>query len=128
MQVNNTIVELMVNSVNHTVDFYQDLLGFKLVNSDLENGVMYWAELRLGNFRLSLKAEAKHKTEAPFLSDVSMGGSVVLCFQVDDLEAFYEKVSAKCATLNHPHLTPCGARDFSMKDINGYVLTFEQLL
>jgi uncharacterized glyoxalase superfamily protein PhnB len=126
MEIKGTVVELMVGSVAETARFYQDMLGFHLAHSDQENGKMYWAELHLGTFRLSIKEEHKHKLEAPFLQHYSIGGSVILCFQVEDIQAAYAKIEAKCQTLNHPHLTPCGAVDFSMKDINGYILTFEQ--
>ena len=127
MKINGTIIELMVNNVKETIEFYRNMLGFELVASDEANGVVYWAELQLGSFRLSLKEASKHKSEAPFLKDVSIGGSVVLCFQVADIQEAYIKMEAKCQTLNHPHLTPCGAMDFSMLDVNGYVLTFEQI-
>lgn len=126
MQIKDTIVELMTEDVQATVDFYQNLLDFQMVASDIEDGKMYWAELQLGTFRLSLKEEKKHKAEAPFLANTPIGGSVVLCFQVNDIHECYTRLAAKCQTLNHPHITPCGAIDFSMKDINGYVLTFEQ--
>ena len=128
MKINATILELMVKSVEETVTFYQEMLGFQLIASDEEDGKTYWALLQLGDFKLSFKNEEKHKVEAPFLKDETIGGSVVLCFQVDDINATYDIIKAKCDTLNHPHITPCGAIDFSMRDINGYVLTFEQPL
>ncbi|MEL7121565.1 MAG: VOC family protein [Bacteroidota bacterium] len=128
MKINTTILELMVNSVEETVAFYQDMLDFQLIASDEEEGKIYWAMMQLGEFKLSFKNEDKHKAEAPFLKDETIGGSVVLCFHVDDINTTYDLIKAKCDTLDHPHITPCGAIDFSMRDINGYVLTFEQLI
>lgn len=127
MQIKGAIVELMVQNVDQSIHFYQEVLGFSLVASDQENAVIYWAELELGHFRLALKDEAKQRKEAVFFRHTPIGASASLCFIVDDINIAYAKVKQQFQTLNYPHLTPCGIREFSMKDLDGYVITIEQI-
>ncbi|MBX2872181.1 MAG: VOC family protein [Saprospiraceae bacterium] len=127
MQIYQSIVELTVKNVGLSLAFYQHMLGFKKLAEDRAGDQIYWALLDLNGFQLSLKEEAKQKDESPFLVDQPRGGSMLLCFHVKDINATYNTVAAKCKTLNHPHLTPCGATDFSMKDMDGYILTFQEL-
>lgn len=127
MQIRQSIVELTVQDVEKSIDFYQHLLGFEKVAEDRHGGTTYWALLHLNGFQMSLKETAKQQQESPFLRDQATGGSMLLCFHVEDINATYAQVVAHFKTLNHPHLTPCGATDFSMKDLDGYVLTFQEL-
>lgn len=127
MQIYQSIVELTVQNVGKSLAFYQKILGFEKLAEDRVGDQIYWALLGLNNFRLSLKDEAKQKKESPFLVDQPRTGGMLLCFHVDDINATYAQVLAQCETLNHPHLTPCGATDFSMKDLDGYILTFQEL-
>lgn len=124
--IDSVTIELMTADMEGSVHFYRDLLNFDLIASEnSEDGQMEWVLLQQNNVLLSLKADQKLRKELPFLKDVSIGGSAFLCFKVKDLTAVYERISHYCDTINHPHLTPCGKVNFSMLDINGYLLTFE---
>ena len=126
MQIHQSIVELTVQDVGRSLYFYQGILGFEKIMEDQEQDRIYWVLLGLNGFQLSLKEEEKQRQEAPFLQGQPRGGSMLLCFQVNDIQATYAHILQHCQTLNHPHLTPCGATDFSMRDLDGYVLTFQQ--
>ncbi|NRB49433.1 MAG: VOC family protein [Saprospiraceae bacterium] len=126
MQIYQSIVELTVQNVERSLSFYQELLGFEKIMEDKQEDQIYWVLLSLQGFQLSLKEEEKQRQESPFLKGQPKGGSMLLCFHVHDIQATYSHVRQRCQTLNHPHLTPCGATDFSMRDLDGYVLTFQQ--
>ena len=126
MKVKEIVIELMVKDVDASVHFYNEVLGFKLLASEEDNGRKYWAKLNLHDFHISMKEESRIKNEVPFLKDREIGGTTALCFQVDNLEEYHERVNNKCILLDHPHITPCGSMQFSMKDNNGYILTFER--
>lgn len=126
MKINGIVLELMVRDVEETVEFYKNVLGFDLLASEQEDEALYWAKMALETFLISFKEERRLRNEVGFLSGQSIGSSAAICFQVDDLRGFYDEVEQGCKLLDHPHLTPCGATQFSMKDNNGYILTFEK--
>ena len=127
MEIKANCLELMVKEIEPTIQFYQIVLGFDLVEKEAdETGKLYWALISLHDFKVSFKEEQRLKREYPFFQHKKVGGSVALVFEVKDLEGVHEKIKLKCETLNHPHLTPCGSKEFSMLDNNGYILTFER--
>ncbi len=126
MSINEVVIELMVSDVDKTIDFYREVLGFTLIASESENESPYWAKMKMNNFNLSFKEESRLKREVPYMQNIPIGGSAAICLQVDDLEAYHAQVASRCDLINHPHITPCGSTQFSMKDNNGYVLTIER--
>ena len=127
MKVKKSTVELTVANLSSSLEFYRHMLGFTLLASDQEDGQTYWALIQLDGFQMSLKQEEKQKQESFFLQRRDIGGTMLLCFEVEDIQSTYQQIKEKFDTLNLPHLTPCGATDFSMLDPDGYVITFQQL-
>ncbi len=127
MKVTEILLELMVKDVDASVQFYQQVLGFEVLASEQTNdGATYWAKLKLNNFVLSFKEEQRLKNEEASFRGLEVGGSMAICFQVQDLEAYHGQVHTQCQLLNHPHLTPCGATQFSMRDNSGYIIIIER--
>ncbi len=127
MKIKGIITELMVRNVGESVNFYEQVLGFRLIASDKEYDEIYWALMQRNDFLLSFKDAQRQKAEASFMQERKIGGTVSLCFRLDEpLRPFYDRIVRHCQTLNHPHITPCGANEFSMRDPSGYILTFEQ--
>ena len=126
MKINSIVSEYIVDDVEETLHFYATLLGFKVVASEGAHDHLTWALLRNGSFRLSFKSLEKVNKEVPFIQDFPIGGTVSMVLQVSDIQLAYKEIKAKCELLNHPHLTACGMTEFSVKDPNGYFLTFEQ--
>ena len=127
MDVLQTSIELMVANVSESLAFYRTVLAFETIAEESdEKGFLYWAMAEQAGFRVSFKREDRIKQESPFFREKNIGGSISLNFQVKDLLSTYEAVKEACELLNHPHLTPCGSTQFSLKDNNGYILTIEQ--
>ena len=126
MRVTGSLLELMVADVTASVNFYVDVLDFEVIAEEFEAGKRYWALAELDGFKISFKEQKRLLKEVPFLKEKPLGGTAVICFQVDDLEGYYNLVKSRCALLDHPHITPCGARAFSMLDNSSYVITIER--
>ena len=126
MDIHNIVMEYVVADVNRSANFFQEILRFSLEASEKEGDKMYWAKLSSGSFQLSLKDEQRVKKEVDFFQTRPLGGSITLCLEVKNLQETYQEVQKQCELLNYPHLTPCGATEFSIKDPNGYFITFEQ--
>ena len=126
MKLNEIIVELMVQDVATSIAFYKNVLGFTEVATEIEHGKTEWAKLTCNGFNISFKDEAKLKREVSYMHNQPIGGSIGICIVVDDVHSLHATFEEKFKTINHPHLTPCGATSFSMRDLDGYVLTFEE--
>ncbi|MEM9933615.1 MAG: VOC family protein [Bacteroidota bacterium] len=127
MQITGTSIELMAKDVAISMAFYQEVFGFHKLAEELDDGgKVYWGLLQKDAFRLSFKEEHRLKSEAIFMRDKTIGASIAICFQVDDLEGYYEEIQLRCEALEHPHLTPCGSHQFSLSDKDGYVITIEK--
>jgi len=127
MKVSEILLELMVTDVDASVQFYRQVLGFTVVASEQnEAGATYWAKMQLQHFIISFKEEQRLKNEEESFQGLPVGGSMAICFQVEDLEAYHGQVQHQCRLLNHPHLTPCGATQFSMRDNSGYIIIIER--
>lgn len=119
------VLELMVEDVGRSMGFYREVLGFQLLAQEAAEGKTYWAKLELNGFLISFKSREKAAEESPFLLAGPPGGSLSICLQVPDIREAYAEVERQCELLDFPHLTPCGSTQFSLKDPDGYVLTFE---
>lgn len=129
MNITGTSIELMSKDVAVAMGFYQSMFGFeKLAEEQDDEGKVYWGLLQKASFKLSFKEERRLKAEADFMRDKSIGATIAICFQVDDLEGYYEQVLHRCKALDHPHLTPCGSHQFSLIDKDGYVITIERFI
>ena len=127
MKVSEIILELMVKDVEETLSFYQDILGFELLANEVDaDGRIYWAKLQFNNFLISFKDEKRLKEESEFMRGRQIGGGIAICIVVDDINTIHNDYSKKFRMLDHPHITPCGATQFSIQDNSGYVITFEK--
>lgn len=115
---------LMVNNVNETVTFYQEILGFNLVMSVPEEGILNWAMVQHGDVHLMFQERENIIAEYPVLKDRSMGGGLTFYIKVRDVKGLYDKVKKQVNLVADFHRTFYGAEEFAIQDINGFVLTF----
>ena len=127
MKIKEVINELVVNNVADNIEFYRELLGFELIATEEVDGYVEWAKMRLGNFLLSFKDEKKVKNEVDTFKGRNIGGTFSICFQIEDIRGFYQKLENNPIVLKALHISPCGMTEFTITDINGYLLTFDEL-
>ena len=117
---------LMVIDVNKTIDFYKNILGFKTIMTVQEEGVFQWAMMKNGNVEVMFQSKENLSKEIPELESKEIGGSLTLYIDVPDVKTLYEKVKGKVTIVQDMHATFYGTSEFSVKDINGYILAFAQ--
>jgi lactoylglutathione lyase len=126
---------IMVDSVNETLDFYEAILGFKLALAVSENSgeivtvrsanaPLGFAILRHDDVELMFQSRASLSRELPELADRPAGGAFTLYIQVTNVAELYESIRNKVATVKDLHTTFYGAREFYVRDGHGCVLTF----
>ena len=116
---------LAVRNMKQTIQFYRDSLGFKMgmtfpnadspEYADLSKDGMVIMLIPTGNVGIGAKEE--------------LGTGVNLYMQIDgDIDEYYSEVRNKdVKVVADIKDEPFGIRDFTVEDINGYKLTFNQV-
>ena len=124
--LNKLTPNLMVEDVNTTLDFYRGVLGFEAVATVPEEGQFDWAMLRRDGVEVMLQTRASLGGEIPALQGVPIGGSLTFYVDVTDLAPLYDTLKGKVEIVSDLHTTFYGAREFYVKDCNGYILGFSE--
>lgn len=77
---------LLVSDFEKSLDFYQNILGLELNTRDGD-----FANFKIDNIELAIMQKDK-ATELVPNNYLKTGGSVFLCFQVDDVLKYYQKL------------------------------------
>lgn len=127
MRYTNLTPNLMVDDVNATIDFYTSVLGLELRASVPETGSYNWALVARDGIELMLQKRESLIEELPELAGHAGAGVVTLYVRVDDVETLYEQVKESAVVVTEPHTTFYGAREFVIRDPNGYYLYFGEI-
>jgi len=122
--MNSIAPNIFVNDLKATVDFYK-ILGFVVTVTVPEEGDPVWVMMNNGNVVFMFQSFASLGNELPEINRTS-GGSLLLYIHVSKIREFFAKVSAEISILKGLEKTFYGATEFSILDINGYVLTFAE--
>jgi uncharacterized glyoxalase superfamily protein PhnB len=106
---------LAVISIDETILFYRDTLGFECVNR-----MDGWAALRKDDVEIMVSLPNAHE---PFEKPELTGS---LYFNVADVDACWEQVKDKVNVIYPLENFYYGMREFAIRDNNGYILQFGQ--
>ena len=105
---------LETNSIQQTIDFYTSMLGFEVHETGEYEGQLRWCALKKDNSWVMFTARNAPK-QSP-----SMTGDLYL--HTTDVNSLWEMLKDKAEILQQMTDMPYGAREFVMKDNNGYSL------
>ncbi|MHB0858903.1 MAG: VOC family protein [Anaerolineae bacterium] len=114
---------LQVGSMEDSLVYYQEALGFNLDFSWPEEGPAKWAQVSRGDVSFMLTIDLGTSSTS-FIAE--KGNGVVFYVLVEDVEALLEELTARGATIVQGLHDFGGRKQFSVADINGYVLAFSQ--
>ncbi|MBI5217001.1 MAG: glyoxalase [Ignavibacteriae bacterium] len=115
---------IFVKDINETIEFYK-LLGFTLTMTVPEEGDFVWAMMNNGNVTIMFQTFGSLGEELPNISRQD-GGSLLLYIKVSNVRELFQKVQSNVTILKGLEKTFYGATEFSILDINNYILTFAQ--
>ena len=123
----NMTTNLMVESVDKSIAFYQDILGFNVVASvPGKNDGLQFAILTKDGINLMLQERSNLIEECPILDTPKVYPSVTLYVMVDNFFELYDEIKGKYPIYAEIHTTFYGAKEFAITDVDGYVLTFTE--
>lgn len=116
--MSQTVVPMIhVPDVSATVDWYTSI-GFKLIRHNEEDGEINWAKLLFGNSELMINAGGKpsdnHRRD------------VDLYITTDDVDDLYRRLKGRVQVVEDIYNAFYGMREFIIRDINGFWVTFGQ--
>ncbi|MFW9783726.1 MAG: VOC family protein [Candidatus Heimdallarchaeota archaeon] len=112
-----------VSSMEASLRYYVDGLGFKMTIHWMDEGVLRWCWLELGNASLMLQ-EYRKKGHDSWVPEGKLGAGVSICFMCEDAVAIYHEVTARGIQASRPFVSN-GMWNFSVSDPDGYRLEFE---
>lgn len=115
---------IYVRDIEQTMAFYQ-MLGFETTTMVPGEGKPVFALMRSGNVVFMFQTFESIENALPAVSRMD-GGSLLLYITMKGIRAFYEKIKDGVAVLNGLEKTFYGATEFSILDINNYVITFAE--
>ena len=115
---------IFVKDINETIDFYKQL-GFSLTTTVPEEGDLIFAMMTCGNVLFMFQTFESLGDELPTVSRQN-GGSLLLYIQTNAIRTFFDQIKDKVKVIKGLEKTFYGATEFSIKDNNGYLLTFAE--
>jgi len=115
---------LFVKDINQTISFYKQL-GFELIMTVPETGDIAWAMMSCGSVTFMFQTFSSLGNELPEISRVE-GGALLLYIKLKDIRIFFERIKDKVTVMKGLEKSFYGATEFSIKDNNGFVLTFAE--
>ena len=115
---------IFVKDIGQTIDFYKQL-GFTVTMTVPEQGDPVFALLTCGNVTFMFQSFESLGDELPHISRKD-GGSLLLYIQTKEIRKFHDQIKDKVQVIKELEKTFYGATEFSILDINGYILTFAE--
>jgi len=106
-----------VPDVRATIDWYKSL-DFNVVNANEDNGKIDWAMLSFGDSAVMFNAGGQNTT--------SDRRDVDLYLHTDNVSDLYERLRERVEVREELHDTFYGMREFIIRDLNGFWVTFGQ--
>ena len=113
----NVVPMIHVTNVRATVDWYGSI-GFETVRYNEEDGEMDWALLSLGNSEIMFSAGGRSSSEHRREID--------LYVHCDDVDELYLRFKGRLEVVEELHDTFYGMREFIVRDVNRFWITFGQ--
>lgn len=131
MTVNSITPDLMVEDIEETVAWYEEVLDAEVVATlpaEADAGY-FWAQMSVDGSQVMFQERDSLEEKLPALSGAPTGGAVPLYVDVDDAEQRHTTLDAADVDIvKPPHETDFGWLQFAVTDPNGYVLWFGEKL
>lgn len=115
---------IFVKNLLATIDYYK-LLGFEVTVTVPEEGDLVFAMMVCGSVTFMFQTFESLSEELPQVLRQD-GGSLLLYIHVKDIRKFHERIKDKVNIIKGLETTFYGATEFSILDLNNYVLTFAE--
>lgn len=117
---------LIVSSVEQSLAFYCDVLGFAKTATVPDNSPFVFAAVQSGSVEIFFNARAAAVEEYPALANMQIGGTLTLYMEVSGVERIYEELKGRVKVTMPLEKKFYGVTEFAFEDPDGYVITFAE--
>jgi uncharacterized glyoxalase superfamily protein PhnB len=100
--------------------------NFKLSQTVPDEGQFQWAMVKNNNVNLMFQSIDSLRNDLPQFEELEPGGGLTLFIEVENLEELYNNVKDNVEVIVDFHKTFYGMNEFSIRDLNGFLVTFAQ--
>ncbi|SRR6266498_3401302 len=115
---------LVVSSVEQSVAFYRDVLGFTLAATVPDASPYAFALVQSGGVEVFLNAPEPAIAEYPAFKGRPIGGTLTLYVEVQGIRSLYETLKSRVAIVTPLEKKFYGVTEFVIQDPDGYLITF----
>jgi lactoylglutathione lyase len=127
MKLNSLTPNLMVSDVEETIEYYTDTLGFTLLMTVPETGKLDWAMVKRNDVVLMFQTKKSLSSGLPRLAGEKPGGGLTFYIKVDRITELHEELfNNEVEIISDLESTFYNTIEFSIVDVNGYILTFSE--
>lgn len=127
MALKSLTPNLMVNDVEETIEYYTDVLGFTLLMTVPEKGKLDWAMVKRNDVVMMFQSTKSLQKGVPRLQGEKPGGGLTFYIKVDRVTEIHEELfNNEAEIISELESTFYNTIEFSVADINGYILTFSE--
>ena len=127
MALNSLTPNLMVNDVEETIEYYTDMLGFTVLMTVPDSGKLDWAMVKRNDVVINFQTKKSLSSELPRLAGEKPGGGLTFYIKVDRITELHEELfNNEVEIISDLESTFYNTIEFSIVDLNGYVLTFSE--
>ena len=121
---------LMVYDMPTSLRFYRDILGFEIVSTSpkIREDYFHWVWLKQGQAEVMLNTAYEFDEERPAERDPARTAAhedSCIYFGCPDVQAAYEELKRRGASVNEPKVAPYGMTQMYLRDPDGYALCFQ---
>ncbi len=128
MTIKSWTANMLTDDMDASLKFYCEVLGFEMVMSVPEQGPFDWCMLHLESVEVMLQTRKSMAEELALFQDMENGGALGFYIKVDDVHAMAKKLrAANVEVTKDINTTFYGATEFTIKDPNGFILTFAEM-
>lgn len=126
MEYQSLTPNIGVKSVNETVKFYTEILGFTKIVSVPENGEFIFAIVHAGDVSIMFQQIENLQEEYSDLKGLNQNPCITLYIKLKNKNSLYDKLKDTDILVKKMHKTPYGAEEFAIKDNNNLILTITE--
>ena len=122
MAILGAIPVLHCQSIDKTLEFYQQLFQFVVVNKRELNGCLHWVHIMHGDTTLMLQSAEQQNSKA----ENSQKTNISLYFFINNINELHHFVKVKYKNISDITLTDYQMQEFSLVDPEGNAITVGQ--
>ena len=117
---------LIVSSVDGSLKFYEEILGFTRGMTVPEQSPFVFAAVTSGPVEIFFNDRSTIAKESPQFAGKPIGGGNTMFIELAGVDAYHDQIKDKVKIIMPIHTQWYGMREFAIEDPDGYVITFAE--